>query len=69
MRDDKMVRFSIAPTSAGAWLWQTTEHGAVRARGIAPTKKLAAALVLRDIIAARLEQPERLSASVSAKAA
>lgn len=70
MRTDKMVRFSIAPTSGGAWFWQTIEHGGgVRARGIAPSKKLAAALVLRDIIAARLEQLQRLSASAPAKAA
>lgn len=70
MRNDKMVRFSIAPTSAGAWLWQTTEHGgSVRARGIAPSKKLAAALVLRDIIAARLDHSEHLPASAPAKAA
>lgn len=70
MRGDKMVRFSIAPTSSGAWLWQTTEHdGPVRARGVAPTKKLAAALVVRDIIAARLEHAQRFAAPASAKAA
>ena len=70
MRNDKMVRFSIAPTSGGAWLWQTIEHGGtVRARGIAPSKKLAAALVVRDIIAARLERLEHSAAPLPAKAA
>lgn len=70
MRSDKMVRFLIAPTSGGAWLWQTTEHGGtVRARGVARTRKLAAALVVRDIIAARLGQSEPSAAPLPAKAA
>lgn len=70
MRGDKMVRFSITPTSRDAWLWQTTEQGgAVRARGVAPTKRLAAALIVRDIIAARLEQSEQRAAPLPAKAA
>lgn len=70
MIDDKMVRFSIAPTGGGAWLWQTLEtDGRVRARGIAPSRKLAAALVVRDIVAARLERSARLAAAPAFKAA
>lgn len=50
-----MIRFSIAPSGAGAWLWRTIDQdGRVRRQGIAPSKKIAAALVIRDIVAARL---------------
>lgn len=57
MGDDAMVRFSIAPTHGGAWLWQTVDGaGNVRGRGLAPTRKLAAALVIRNILEARLPQ-------------
>ncbi len=70
MGEDKLLRFAIAPTTGGAWLWRTIERdGRIRAQGIAPTKKLAAALVVRDIIAARLAQPEHLAAPLPAKAA
>jgi hypothetical protein len=69
MREDKLIRFSIAPRGAGAWLWRTLERdGRVRSQGIAPSKKIAAALVVREIIAARLGQAQ-LDASPPAKAA
>lgn len=70
MREDTMLRFAIAPTAGGAWLWRTVERdGSVRAQGIAPNKKLAAALVVQDIIAARVEQMDQRAAPLSAKAA
>lgn len=70
MAEDKLLRFTIVPTANGTWLWRTVERdGRVRAQGIAPSKKLAAALVIRDIIAARLDQPEHLAAPLPAKAA
>ncbi len=69
MREDKLIRFSIAPRGAGAWLWRTIERdGRVRSQGIAPSKKIAAALVVRDIIAARVAQA-RLDAAPAAQAA
>lgn len=70
MGEDKLLRFAIAPTTGEAWLWRTLERdGSVRAQGVAPSKKLAAALVVRDIIAARLNPPEQLPAPLPAKAA
>ncbi|PIC01091.1 hypothetical protein [Caulobacter sp. X] len=70
MPDDKLLRFTIVPTATGTWLWRTIERdGAVRAQGIAPSKKLAAALVIRDIVAARLDRPEHIAAPLPAKAA
>ena len=69
MREDKLIRFSIAPRGAGAWLWRTIERdGRVRSQGIAPSRKIAAALVVRDIVAARIGQA-RLDAAPAAKAA
>ena len=70
MNDEAMVRFSIAPTKGGAWLWQTLDRaGRIRARGLAPNRKLAAALVIRDILLAKLPQAPRLHPQPSAKAA
>ena len=67
MIDDKMVRFSIAPTGGGAWLWQTLEtDGRVRARGIAPSRKLAAALVASGREAIALPILEELAAQIEA---
>jgi hypothetical protein len=69
MREDKLIRFSIAPRGAGAWLWRTIERdGRVRSQGIAPSKKIAAALVVRDIVAARMARA-RLDVSPAAEAA
>jgi len=48
-----MLRFSIAPTPHGAWLWRTFEAGGrLRAEGLASTRKQAAALVIRQIVLA-----------------
>lgn len=70
MGKDKLLRFAIAPTIGGAWLWRTIERdGRIRGQGVAPSRKLAAALVVQDIIAARLAQPEHLAAPLPAKAA
>jgi hypothetical protein len=69
MPEETLLRFSIAPVSEGAWLWRTIERdGRVRAHGIAPSKKVAAALVVREIVAARLGRA-RFAALPSAKAA
>ncbi|MCK5912040.1 MAG: hypothetical protein KAG62_19060 [Caulobacter sp.] len=70
MGKDKLLRFAIAPTIGGAWLWRTIERdGRIRGQGVAPSRKLAAAVVVQDIIAARLAQPEHLAAPLPAKAA
>jgi hypothetical protein len=70
MGEDKLLRFAIAPTIGGAWLWRTIERdGRIRGQGVAPSRKLAAALVVQDIIAARRAQPEHLAAPLPAKAA
>jgi hypothetical protein len=70
MGEDKLLRFAIAPTIGGAWLWRTIERdGRIRGQGVAPSRKLAAAVVVQDIIAARLAQPEHLAAPLPAKAA
>ncbi|WP_165187891.1 hypothetical protein [Caulobacter soli] len=66
MYDYPMVRFSIAPTGLGAWLWRTfDQNGQLRAQGLAATRKLAAALVIRDIVAPN----QGWSSQLSAKAA
>jgi len=70
MDGDTMVRFSIAPTACGSWLWRTIDReGRLRAHGLAPTRKLAAALVIRDIIHARADQVMRQPLHLTAKAA
>ena len=62
-----MVRFSIRPLADG-WLWQTVDAaGQARASGVARSKALAAALVIRDICAA--QAPRRDHHLISAKAA
>lgn len=66
MDDYPMVRFSIAPTPSGAWLWRTFDlDGQLRAQGLAPTRKLAAALVIRDIISPDLRGVSQLSAKAA----
>lgn len=48
-----MIRFSIAPTDAGAWLWRTFDKdGGARSQGLAASRKQAAAFVIRDIVQA-----------------
>ncbi len=62
-----MVRFSIRPQADG-WRWETVDAaGRRRAGGIARTKALAAALVIRDICAA--QAPVRDHHLISARAA
>jgi hypothetical protein len=57
MSTDAMIRFSIEPTSNQAWLWRTIdEQGHRTASGLAPTKKLAAAMVIRHILDRTLGQ-------------
>jgi hypothetical protein len=57
MSTDAMTRFSIEPTSNQAWLWRTIdEQGRRTASGLAPTKKLAAAMVIRHILDRSLDQ-------------
>ncbi|MET3666520.1 hypothetical protein [Caulobacter sp. 1776] len=67
---DETTHFSIAPTGQGAWLWRTfAPYGQLRAQGLAPTRKQAAALVIRDILLARCEIAGAEVSQVSAKAA
>ena len=62
-----MVRFSIR-LQADGWRWETVDAaGRRRAGGIARTKALAAALVIRDICAA--QAPVRDHHLISARAA
>ncbi|MEJ2815928.1 hypothetical protein [Caulobacter sp. CCG-8] len=66
MHDYPMVRFSIAPTSSGAWLWRTFDlDGQLRAQGLVATRKLAAALVIRDIVSPDLRWVSQLSAKAA----
>ncbi|WP_454718917.1 hypothetical protein [Caulobacter segnis] len=68
--EDPMLRFSIAPTQSGAWLWRTLDHdGQTRAQGLSPTRKLAAALVIREIVRARVEPLTAPLSHPTAKAA
>lgn len=68
--DDPILRFSITLTSSGAWLWRTLDHnGRPRAQGLSPTRKLAAALVIREIIQARVEPSVEPLPRPAAKAA
>jgi hypothetical protein len=68
--EDAMVRFSISPASSGGWLWQTFDHaGQRRAHGLAATRKLAAALVIRDILQTRAGEILPHAPQLSAKAA
>jgi hypothetical protein len=68
--DIDMIRFSIAPTPAGAWLWRTfLQNGNTRAQGLAATRKQAAALVIRDILLTQRPSVADLDGQVSAKAA
>lgn len=67
---DPMLRFSIAPTSGSAWLWRILDHdGRPRAQGLSPTRKLAAALVIREIVRARIEPFTEPLSQPTAKAA
>lgn len=67
---DPMIRFSIAPVAGGGWLWRTLcADGQPRAQGVAASRKLAAALVIRDIVRARAEAVALHAPQPSAKAA
>lgn len=67
---DPMLRFSIAPTQGGAWLWRTLDdQGRTRAQGLSPTRKLAAALVIGEIVRARVEPSAAPMSHLTAKAA
>lgn len=67
---DPVLRFSIAPTPGGAWLWRTiAPNGRTRAQGVSPTRKLAAALVIREIVRARAASLVDPQAQPDAKAA
>lgn len=67
---DPMIAFTIAPTATGGWLWRTRHaDGRPRAQGVAPTRKLAAALVIGDIVAARAEDRPAAVLQPTAKAA
>lgn len=51
MTDSQMVRFVIEPRSPRAWLWRTLDQNGLRvASGVAPSEKIAAALVIRHIL-------------------
>ena len=68
--DDPMLRFSISPTSGDAWLWRTLDpEGRAQAQGLAPTRKLAAALVIREIVRTRMETLAGSLSHPTAKAA
>lgn len=68
--DEAMIRFSITPAPDGAWRWRTLDKdGRVRTRGLAASRKQAAALVIRDIIRARCEPAPLSLQEFSAKAA
>jgi hypothetical protein len=63
----EMVRFSIQPQADG-WRWETLDRaGRRRAGGVARTKAIAAALVIRDICAAQTASDDHHL--ISAKAA
>lgn len=48
---EAMIRFSITPTDAGAWLWRTFDRdGRARNEGLATRRNQAAALIIRDIL-------------------
>lgn len=65
-----LVRFSIAPDASGGWLWRTYDaQGLARAQGVAATRKIAAALVIHDIIQARTACAELPAPAPSARAA
>jgi hypothetical protein len=50
MLNDTMMKFSIKPADGG-WRWKTTgQDGRPGHQGVAATKALAAALVIRDIV-------------------
>lgn len=68
---DTMIRFSIAPTAQGAWLWRTFDpsNGQLHAQGLASTRKQAAALVIRHIVRACCDDARSQSTPLSAKAA
>ncbi len=67
---DPMLRFSIAPTSGGAWLWRTLDQeGRALVQGLSPTRSLAAALVIREIVRARIEPLAEPLSHPTAKAA
>ena len=67
---DPMLRFSISPTSGGAWLWRTLDpDGQAQAQGLSPTRKLAAALVIREIVRARVGSLAEPLSHPTAKAA
>ena len=62
-----MVRFSIRPQADG-WRWETVDaEGQRRAAGVARSKAIAAALVIRDIC--RAQTPVRDHHLISARAA
>lgn len=63
-----IIRFSIRAHGPGAWYWETrTLEGVRQACGLAPTRKLAAALVIRQIV--RTRAPEGVASHAAARAA
>jgi hypothetical protein len=49
-----IIRFSIRPDGLGGWRWETHgSDGAPCACGLSPTRRIAAALVIKHIVQAR----------------
>jgi hypothetical protein len=65
MFGDPMTRFLIEPTSDQAWRWRTLdEQGRPMASGLAATRKIAAAMVIRHILD-RMERPRPQTAEAA----
>lgn len=65
---DPIIHFSISPHRLGGWYWETRSIDGVRQdHGLSPTRKLAAAIVIRHIIQAGA--PKTVAPQSSARAA
>jgi hypothetical protein len=62
MSENSMIRFSLEFTPAGTWAWRTYDlEGRNTASGVAATKKVAAALIIRHIVDRVCERPAVLA--------
>lgn len=67
---DVVVRFTVSPTPAGHWLWQVFDHdGQPRVRGLAASRKHAAALIIHELLKSRSAAAALAAEKLSAKAA
>lgn len=65
---DPILRFSISPDALGGWIWEVKGlDGARLAGGASPTRKIAAALVINQIVQSRARGAA--APTVTAKAA